>query len=439
MSLRITRLLALVLVVFGSIASAALAADPAPPKLDKPPFPYVWAKAWHIPKETTTDESGYFSLCEGLDKKLYVGTAAYGRNAYLVQFDPASEKMKVVVDVHKTLGLPLTPTGYAAQAKIHTRNFVGPSGTVYVGSKQGYRQGPDDKAEYPGGYVLTYDPKTDETKSLGMPYKGQGVIDVVADESRGLLYVVTCEDQHWMLYDAKSAKYRELGPMLVPYATTLIDAKGRANTINKFFQLAQYDPATDKVRIRNIMVGHDDLKQSVSPGIFTWNLAADGKTAYLVMMNDPHLLKIDLSSDGDAVEARNLGSLIDLPGFDSRSSLTIAPDGKVYVLAKINNNTGFGGGQLHFLTSYDPKKNKIENHGVLAVKNPDFFGRPLGSSGAVDESGKTIPWTHGYHKLPDGTLTPLHAHMALVAAADGTLWATILYPYSLLKIELPKK
>lgn len=428
----------LAMVFVGLLPALALAAD-APPKLDKPPFPYVWAKAYHIPKETTTDESGYFSLCEGLDKRMYVGTAAYGRNAYLVEFDPKSEQMRVVVDVHKTLGLPLTPTGYAAQAKIHTRNFVGPTGTIYVGSKQGYRQSPEDKAEYPGGYVLTYDPKTGETKNLGMPRKGQGVIDVVADETRGLLYVVTCEEQHWMLYDVKTAKYRELGPMLVAYATTLVDSKGRANVITKDFQLAQYDPATDKVRTRNIMVGHEDIKQSVVPGIFTWNLAADGKTAYLVMMNDPHLLKIDLSGDGDNLEARNLGKLTDMPGFDSRSSLTIAPDGKVYVLAKVNNNTGFGAGQLHFLTCYDPHRNKIENLGLLAVKNPDFFGRPLGPGGAVDDQGKGIPWTHGYHKLPDGTLTPLHAHMALVAAADGTLWATILYPYSLLRIDLPRK
>jgi len=39
---------------------------------------------------------------------------------------------------HKLVGLPLEPTGYAAQSKIHTRNFVGPSGKIYVGSKQGY-------------------------------------------------------------------------------------------------------------------------------------------------------------------------------------------------------------------------------------------------------------------------------------------------------------
>jgi hypothetical protein len=73
--------------------------------------------------------------------------------------------------------------------------------------------------------------------------------------------------------------------------------------------------------------------------------------------------------------------------------------------------------------------------GVLAVENPGFYGLPLDSGGAVDPAtGKARPWTHGYHKLPDGTLTPLHCHMALVAARDGTLYATILYPFTLLRI-----
>src|SRR4030095_2657645 len=59
----------------------------------KAPFPYVQARAYHIPPETTTEESGYFSLCEGRNGKIYIGTAAYGRNSYLVEFDPATEKM----------------------------------------------------------------------------------------------------------------------------------------------------------------------------------------------------------------------------------------------------------------------------------------------------------------------------------------------------------
>src|SRR3954465_3202485 len=110
------------------LALALIAADPPAKKPDS--LRYVWATAYHAPPETTTEESGYFALCEGKDGKVYVGTAAYGRNAYLVEFDPKTEKMKVVLDTHKLAGLPAKPTGYAAQSKIHTRNFVGPSGKI---------------------------------------------------------------------------------------------------------------------------------------------------------------------------------------------------------------------------------------------------------------------------------------------------------------------
>src|SRR5262249_9100189 len=127
------------------------------------PFPYVRARAYHIPPETTTEESGYFSLCEGRNGKIYIGTAAYGRNSYLVEFDPAAERMRVVLDTHKLVGQKAT--GYAAQAKIHTRNFVGPSGKIYLGSKQGYLSPAERAAQkqgkkvpvYEGGYVMTYD------------------------------------------------------------------------------------------------------------------------------------------------------------------------------------------------------------------------------------------------------------------------------------------
>src|SRR5262245_64701679 len=178
-------------------------AKPAP----KAPCNYVWAKAYYIPPETTTEESGYFSLCEGKNGKIYVGCAAYGRNSYLVEFDPATERMRVVLDTHKLVGLPLEPTGYAAQSKIHTRNFVGPSGTIYLGSKQGYPTAEEKKtgkvATYKGGHVMTYDPATGKAVNLGMPMPlddkrkpegakgGEGVIDVVADEARGLIYVIT--------------------------------------------------------------------------------------------------------------------------------------------------------------------------------------------------------------------------------------------------------
>ncbi|MDY3555692.1 hypothetical protein R5W24_004837 [Gemmata sp. JC717] len=404
-----------------------------PKEAPKAPFRYAMGTAYHILPGTHTDESGYFSLCEGKNGKVYVGTAAYGLNAYLVEFDPKTGKQRVVVDVNQVCGLPTpkSPT-YAAQSKIHTRNFVAPSGKIYVGSKQGYRRGKDDTADYPGGYVMAYDPETGKTDNLGMPLKGEGVNDVTADEAAGLAYVVTCEDHHWVVLDLKTKKYREPDPNLrvTPYAQTLIDGKGRAVVLTRDFKLARFDPATSKLVVLELAsdgkpVGSADDKL----GPACWALTADAKSAYLVRMSDARLFRLDLAAEGATVPVADLGWLIEGKGFDSRGSLIVGADGKVHALYRVDNDTKFGTGYLHHLVTYDPATKKPTDRGVLGVKNPDWFDFGPGPD------GKPKPWTHGFHKLPDGTHTPLHAHMALIQTKDGTFYATVIYPFTLLKLE----
>jgi len=406
------------------------AKDPAP---TKPPFTIVWASAYHILPETHTDESGYFSLNEGKNGKIYVGTAAYGFNAYLVEFDPKTSKQRIVVDVNKVCGLetPKVPT-YAAQSKIHTRNFVAPSGKIYVGSKQGYRRGKDDTADYPGGYVMVYDPETDKTENLGMPFKGEGVNDVTADEKAGLVYVVTCEDHHWVILDMKTKKFREPDANLrvTSYAQTLLDSKGRAVVITKDFKLARFDPAKDKLEILELASdGKSVGKADDKLGPACWAVTADAKAAYLIRMSDSTLYKIDLTAEGGKLPVNDLGKLIEGKSFDSRGSLIVGTDGKVHAMMRVDNETKFGTGYLHHLVSHDPATKKMTDHGVVAVKNPDFFDFGPG------KDGKPKPWSHGFHKLPDGTLTPLHVHMALIQTKDGTLYGTTIYPFTLLKME----
>jgi hypothetical protein len=387
---------------------------------------YVEARAFHILPETTSEESGYFSLSEAPDGRIHVGTAKYGSNAYLVAVDPRTGEQRVVLDTQATCGL--TATGYAAQAKLHTRNSVGASGRVYVGSKQGYAKDGDTR-EYPGGYVMVHDPRTGRSENLGMPFPGQGVIDVTADEARDRLYVVTCEDQHWMTGSLAGGAWKELGPMLTPYAMTLVDARGVASAITRDFQLAQYDPATGEVTTRPVLVDGTVWTRSDENAIPTWQLDRDGRHAWLILMNDPSLLRIDLQGAGGAVTAENKGRLLEGKNPDSRCALTLHPDGRVYALVRVDNETGFGTGFLHHLVRYDPAAGRHEDLGVLKVSNPDFYDWSPASDGMPK------PWSHGFHRLPDGALTPLHAHMALLAARDGTLYATILYPFTLLKID----
>ena len=386
-----------------------------------PPL-YVPATAHYILPETTSEESGYFSLSESLDGMIHVGSAKYGHNSFLVEFDPRTAKQRVVLNTHKTCGL--TATGYAAQAKLHTRNFVGASGKVYVGSKQGYPID-GDKQPYPGGYVMTYDPRTGRTENLGMPLAGQGVIDVTADEAHGRLYAVTCEDQHWMLGTLAGAPWKELGPMLTPYAMTLVDSRGMASVLTKDFTLAQFDPVTEKMTTRPIVLDGKPWARADGSSIPTWQLDPDGRHAWLILMNDPTLLRLDLH--GATAESR--GKMIEGKNPDSRCALTIHPDGKIYALVRTDNESGFGTGYFHHLVRYDPAANKHEDLGVLKVSNPDYYDWSPGPD------GKPKHHSHGFHRLPDGTLTPMHAHMALIAARDGTLYATIIYPFTLLRVD----
>ena len=420
----------------------------------KAPFEYVPSKAFHIPPETTTEESGYFSLCEGKNGKIYIGTAAYGRNAYLVEFDPETERMRTVLDTHKLVGLPLNATGYAAQSKLHTRNFVGPSGKIYVGSKQGYASPVEKKEleagrsipEYLGGYVMTYDPQTDRAESLGMPMpltaerramgkiEGEGVIDVTADEKRGLVYVITCEEQHWMLRDAATKKYRDLGVVLKDQPNTLIDALGRGTAITDKYEIARYDPATDTVAVSPLMVGTKPFAEYIGQGRVhpDWRLASDGKIAYLQLLNDLRMFRVDLSGDSkDPAIAADLGNRIDGENPDSRGSISIGPDGNVYSVVRVDNKTGFGTGYLHHLICYDPSVHSMKDLGVITVGNPDYFDFSKGPG--KNEDGSPRP-THGFHYLPDGTLTPLHVVLAMIVTRDGTVYATTLYPFTLMKL-----
>src|SRR5262245_66194269 len=88
---------------------------------EKPPFDYVWGEATHVLPETTSEESGYFSLCEGLDGRIYVGSAKYGENSYLVEFEPRTGAQRVVLDTNAVCGL--STKGYAPPANLRTASL----------------------------------------------------------------------------------------------------------------------------------------------------------------------------------------------------------------------------------------------------------------------------------------------------------------------------
>jgi sugar lactone lactonase YvrE len=401
----------------------------APSQAGQEKVRWLLGQAHHIPSEYTNQESGYFSIIEGKNGNVYIGTAKYGVNAYLVEFNPRTAVMQMVVDVHRAIGRFLK--GFAAQAKIHTRNNVGRlSGKIYFGSKQGYPGKDEKRSDYPGGYVLAYDPKTGRAENFGMPKEHHGVISVMPDEGRGLIYVSTCDDgrpiesAHFMIYDVKTRKYRDLGDCQHSYAFIVLDHKGRAYHPVRGGKIARFDPESDKLDKLDVTVGGQPAPKEIAKdgAILNWETSPDGKTLYCVEMSTNQLFAFDLTAAGTTIPGRRLGALLpDAKATDCRA-LAVAPkSGKVWMALTEQRP----GGALAHLVSYTPGDKAPRDHGPVGIANPDYVQ-------LTDDSGKPKPWHHTLRKEQDGTLTPWQP-LGIAAAADGSVYVMTLAPFTVIR------
>lgn len=392
--------------------------------------------AYVVPKETATEGEGYFSIIEGHNGRLYIGTHANGVNSWLVEFDPAAEKMKIVVDAHKAIGTDLK--GFGAQAKIHTRNNVGASGKIYFGTKQGY---PDTKKgekreDYPGGYPMVYDPKTGETKVYPIPVAHEGINSITPDESRGVAYISTCSDgrpgpgenSHFLILDLKTGKYRELIDTRHPYGFIVVDYLGRAYHPMLGGDIVRYDPKADKVeRLKQTIDGAAPTKEShladEKGHPINWDITPDGKTLYALPMSTNNAFAYDLTQKGDTLAGKSLGTLIQGAKSTDCRALCVGPKGTMWAAITESNSKV---GQLLHLVSYRPGDKAPRDHGPVSVRNPNF-------TEFTDKNGKPLPYHAGFMKVGDVTTTK-YVILGVCEAKSGDVYILALHPYSVLKV-----
>lgn len=427
--MRIARL-SLALLTVAALGSSALRAE------DEPKYKWVPSTAYVIPKYTATEGEGYFSIIEGHNKRLYIGTHANAVNSWLVEFDPATEKMDVVVDTHKAIGKDLK--GFGSQAKIHTRNNVGASGKIYFGTKQGY---PDEKKEkredYPGGYSFAYDPATKKTEVFPIAVPHHGINSIMPDEKRGIFYVSTCADGRpgpgessiFLKYDLKTGKYQELIDTHHIYGFICIDYKGRAYHPMLGGDVVRYDPSTDKLeRLKQTIDGKPPTPEShlADPGSghpINWDMSPDGKTLFSQPMAANNLYSYDLTQDGDTLHGKSLGVLV--PGATATDcrAFCVGPSGTAWAAVTESKH---GISFLH-LVGYKPGDKAPRDLGPVSITNPNY-------TDFVDKDGKPLPFHSGVHKMPDGTSTSKFVILGVCEAKDGSVYILMLHPYTVLKV-----
>jgi hypothetical protein len=419
-------------VVFLQLGSSRVTADEPPARR------WIHSTAYAMPKDTTNQGSGYFSIVTGRNGRLYIGTAKYGVNAYLVEFDPATKEMRVVVDAHKEIGT--TATGFAAQSKIHTRNNVGPSGKIYFATKQGYPEKDEQRTDYPGGYPMVYDPATGKTRVYPIPVPHQGIISITPDESRGVAYISTCSDErpiestHFMMLDLETGKYRDLMECRHMYAFIVVDYLGRAYHPILGGDIARYDPKTDRLeRLKQTIDGKPPAIESLlahpESHPINWDITPDGKTLYAVAMSGNQLYSYDLMASGDTLPGHSLGKLLpDAKATDCRA-LCVGPKGEVW--AAVTGEYADLPSAFH-IVSFGAGDAAPRDHGAVSIRNPNY-------TVFTGQDGKPLPWHHGIRKLPDGTTTTNHAILGVAQGLDGTVYALSLAPYTLHQIAAPRK
>jgi len=409
---------------------------PGPDRLSKP-IEWVQATAYVIPKETAPEGEGYFSIIEGKNGRLYIGTHANGVNSWLVEFDPATKQMKIVLDAHKAIGTDIK--GFGSQAKIHSRNNVGASGKIYFGTKQGYPAEGEKRTAYPGGYPMAYDPATGKTQVFPIPVPHQGVISVTPDEARAVAYISTCSDErpiessHFLVLDLKTGKYRDLLDTQHMYAFIVVDHLGRAYHPILGGDIARYDPRTDKLeRLKQTIDGQPPSREShlADPQShpINWDISPNVNNLYAVAMSTNQLYRYDLTATGDRLPGQSLGALV--PGAKSIDcrALCVGPTGEVWA-SVTEPSLGL---HLHHLVRYRPGDKGPQDLGPVAVANPDF-------TTFTDAGGKPLPSHHGFQKLPDGVVTSKYVTMGVCQAKDGTIYSLVLSPYTLLQVRPRQK
>lgn len=399
---------------------------------------WIPSKAYVIPKETATEGEGYFAIIEGLNKRLYIGTHANAVNSWLVEFDPAAEKMNIVVDAHKAIGKDLK--GFGSQSKIHTRNNTGKSGKIYFGTKQGYPDPKKEKREdYPGGYPMTYDPATGKTKVYAIPVPHEGINSITPDEDMGVAYISTCSDgrpgpgenSHFVVLDLKTEKYTTLIDTKHIYGFIVVDHQHRAYHPMLGGDIVRYDAKTKKLeRLKQTIDGKPPTEAShladpINGHPINWDITPDGKTLYSQPMSTNNLYAYDLTQTGDTLAGRSLGELV--PGAKSVDcrAMCVGPKGTVWVAVTVPHPQ-VGQNLLH-LVSYRAGDSKPRDHGPVSVSNPNF-------TEFTDKAGKPLPFHGGFKKLASGVTTTQYVILGVCEGRDGYVNILALHPYSVLRV-----
>ena len=138
----------------------------------------------------------------------------------MYSYNPDTEETKFIADMAEVCHEKNKKT--IPQGKVHTRIFEY-KGKMYFGTHTDHYSEDYGKIEiagtpppgyksYPGGHLISYDMKTGKLDDLGIVPSKEGVIAMVMDTTRGIIYGITWPTGYEFAYNVDTKDMRDLGP-----------------------------------------------------------------------------------------------------------------------------------------------------------------------------------------------------------------------------------
>ena len=204
------------------------------------------------------------------DDTLYIGACVEhtsGMSAWLCSYRHDTGKIEYLADMADVTG-ERNDSGHPTQGKIHFSLCYDNDGLIYGATHcttppKGEASWPpfsmycDPIRSFPGAYLFVHDPKTRDTRSLGILTPHEGIRVMVMDRDRNLLHITTYPKCHYLIYDLKKKTLKDLGRFAHLHQLALfLDRKGNAYTTDSFGRLFRVTADTHRIENLGVQLPH---------------------------------------------------------------------------------------------------------------------------------------------------------------------------------------
>ena len=321
--------------------------------------------------------------------RIYLGTSIKGRKfAHLVELDPSTGQVRDVADMLKVTGQ--TDKEMVPQSKIHTQIVVDKRGRLWFGTWAEEFRNTSFRKGYPGGHLVSYDPKTAQAVDHGIlvgprvekPKKvsdyGLYLIALDINRDRNELYILTGDEIRLLVYDITTGQHFTAGIIdgpaenLVHYGIRdlKVTADGNVYIFDHWGRIIRYDPERKKLEPLDLWIPGGKLP-------FQVGINRSRTRIYGAGASGNRLFELDVSP-GKPPRVVDLGPAYDT--FTSRGALSLGLVHAVVVAADDRVYYPSTGGKRGELFLYDPATGKRSHLGSMRVANIDS-SQPVYASG----------------------------------------------------------